>query len=53
MAPFYLKGVAPPQVTLNEIFSGVMPYIWIVVAFMVVMYAFPSVALWLPNYMYR
>ena len=25
MAPFYLKGVAPPQVTLNEIFSGVMP----------------------------
>jgi TRAP-type mannitol/chloroaromatic compound transport system permease large subunit len=50
MAPFYLKGVAPPQVTINEIFSGVMPYIWIVVAFMVLMYIFPGMALWLPDY---
>ncbi|HJQ58065.1 MAG TPA: TRAP transporter large permease subunit [Vineibacter sp.] len=40
MAPFYLKGVAPPQITINEIFSGVMPYIWIVVAFMFLMYFF-------------
>ena len=53
MAPFYLKGVAPPQVTINEIFSGVMPYIWIVVAFMVLMYIFPGMALWLPDYLYR
>ena len=52
MAPFYLKGVAPPQVTINEIFRGAMPYIWIVVAFMVLMYAFPGMALWLPKYMY-
>ena len=53
MAPFYLKGVAPPQVTINEIFSGVMPYIWIVVAFMVLMYMFPGMALWLPDYWSR
>ncbi|MGH7368309.1 MAG: TRAP transporter large permease [Candidatus Rokuibacteriota bacterium] len=52
MAPFYLKGVAPPRVTINEIFRGVMPYIWIVVAFMVLMYLFPGMALWLPDYMY-
>jgi TRAP-type mannitol/chloroaromatic compound transport system permease large subunit len=52
MAPFYLKGVAPPQVTINQIFRGVMPYIWIVVAFMVLMYMFPAMALWLPAYMY-
>jgi TRAP-type mannitol/chloroaromatic compound transport system permease large subunit len=52
MAPFYLKGVAPAQVTINEIFRGVMPYIWIVVAFMVLMYMFPAMALWLPDYMY-
>jgi len=50
MAPFYLKGVAPPHVTINQIFSGVMPYIWIVVAFMVLMYIFPGMALWLPDY---
>ena len=30
MAPFYLKGVAPAHVTINEIFSGVMPFIVIV-----------------------
>lgn len=52
MAPFYLKGVAPPQVTINEIFRGTMPYIWIVVAFMALMYAFPAMALWLPKYIY-
>ena len=52
MAPFYLKGVAPPQVTINEIFRGTMPYIWIVVAFMFLMYVFPGMALWLPKYMY-
>jgi tripartite ATP-independent transporter DctM subunit len=52
MAPFYLKGVAPPQVTIIEIFRGVMPYIWIVVLFMVLMYIFPGMALWLPDYMY-
>ena len=53
MAPFYLKGVAPAKVTINEIFSGVMPYIFIVVAVMAILYIFPGVALWLPNYMYR
>lgn len=50
MAPFYLKGVAPPHVTINQIFSGVMPYIYIVVGFMVLMYIFPGMALWLPDY---
>jgi TRAP-type mannitol/chloroaromatic compound transport system permease large subunit len=52
MAPFYLRGVAPPQVTINQIFRGVMPYIWIVVGFMALMYMFPGMALWLPDYMY-
>jgi len=52
MAPFYLKGVAPPHVTINEIFSGVMPFIYIVLVAMVMLYIFPSIALWLPNYLY-
>lgn len=46
------RAAAPKQVTINEIFRGTMPYIWIVVAFMVLMYAFPGMALWLPKYMY-
>ena len=53
MAPFYLKGVAPPRVTINEIFKGVYPFMWLVLVFMVLMYMFPGMALWLPSIMYR
>lgn len=52
MAPFYLKGVAPKHVTIEEIFSGVMPFIFIVIFAMVLLYTFPNFALWLPNYLY-
>ncbi len=52
MAPFYLKGVAPPGVSINEIFSGVMPFIFIVLLAMALLYAFPGIGLWLPNYLY-
>ena len=52
MAPFYLKGVAPKHVSIDEIFSGVMPFILIVVFAMVLLYTFPGFALWLPNYLY-
>lgn len=52
MAPFYLKGIAPPHVTINQIFSGVMPYLLIVLFAMVLIYVFPGIALWLPKYLY-
>ncbi|HEV2510541.1 TRAP transporter large permease subunit [Bosea sp. (in: a-proteobacteria)] len=52
MAPFYLKGIAPPHVTINQIFSGVMPYLAIVLFAMVLVYVFPGIALWLPKYLY-
>ncbi len=52
MAPFYLKGVAPKHVSINDIFSGVMPFIFIVVLAMVLLYTFPAIGLWLPNYLY-
>ena len=52
MAPFYLKGVAPKHVTIDEIFSGVMPFLWIVIVAMVALYMFPGIALWLPKYLY-
>ncbi|MGE7468348.1 TRAP transporter large permease [Bosea sp. NPDC003192] len=52
MAPFYLKGIAPPHVTINQIFSGVMPYLAIVLFAMVLVYGFPGIALWLPKYLY-
>jgi tripartite ATP-independent transporter DctM subunit len=52
MAPFYLKGVAPKHVSINQIFSGVMPFLWIVLIAMVLVYTFPGIALWLPKYLY-
>jgi TRAP-type mannitol/chloroaromatic compound transport system permease large subunit len=52
MSAFYLKGVAPKHVTLNQIFSGMMPYMLIVIVCMVIMYFWPGMTLWLPNYLY-
>jgi len=52
MSAYYLKGVSPPYVTLNQIFSGMMPYMLIVVLCMVIMYIWPGITLWLPNYLY-
>lgn len=52
MSAFYLKGVSPPHVTINQIFAGMMPYMFIVVICMVLMYIWPGLTLWLPNYLY-
>ncbi|MBR1188707.1 TRAP transporter large permease subunit [Bradyrhizobium sp. AUGA SZCCT0160] len=52
MSAFYLKGVAPKHVTLNQIFSGMMPYMFIVIVCMVFMYMWPGMTLWLPKYLY-
>jgi TRAP-type mannitol/chloroaromatic compound transport system permease large subunit len=52
MSAFYLKGVAPKHVTLNQIFSGMMPYMIIVIVCMVIMYLWPGMTLWLPRYLY-
>lgn len=52
MSAFYLKGVSPSHVTINQIFAGMMPYMGIVVICMVLMYIWPSLTLWLPNYLY-
>ena len=52
MSAFYLKGVSPPHVTINQIFAGMMPYMLIVILCMVLMYLWPQLTLWLPNYLY-
>jgi TRAP-type mannitol/chloroaromatic compound transport system permease large subunit len=52
MSAFYLKGVSPPHVTLNQIFAGMMPYMLIVILCMVFMYLWPGMSLWLPEYLY-
>ena len=52
MSAYYLKGVSPPHVTLSQIFAGMMPYMFIVVLCMVIMYLWPALVLGLPNYLY-
>jgi TRAP-type mannitol/chloroaromatic compound transport system permease large subunit len=53
MAAFYLKGVAPPHVTLNQIFAGMMPYMGIQLIALVLLYTFPQIGLWLPQVLYK
>jgi len=52
MAAFYLKGVSPPHVTLNQIFLGMMPYMAIQIFAIVLLYMFPQIGLWLPSLAY-
>ncbi|MCZ6728736.1 MAG: TRAP transporter large permease subunit [SAR324 cluster bacterium] len=52
MAAYYLKGVAPSDVELMDIFRGIMPYLAIIITAMVLMYNFPAIALWLPEYFF-
>jgi tripartite ATP-independent transporter DctM subunit len=52
MAAFYLKGVAPPHVKLTDIFNGALPFVSMVFITMALVYIFPGLALWLPDYLY-
>jgi TRAP-type mannitol/chloroaromatic compound transport system permease large subunit len=53
MAAFYLKGVSPPHVTLNQIFAGMLPFMGIQVLALVLLYVFPEIGMWLPTVLYR
>ena len=53
MAAFYLKGVAPSHVTLNQIFAGMLPFMGIQVVALALLYVFPEIGLWLPHTLYK
>jgi TRAP-type mannitol/chloroaromatic compound transport system permease large subunit len=53
MAAFYLKGVSPPHVTLNQIFAGMLPFMGIQVLAIFLLYMFPEIGLWLPQVLYK
>jgi tripartite ATP-independent transporter DctM subunit len=48
-AAFYLKGVAPPGISLNDIFSALWPFIILQAGVLLLVLFFPHVALWLPS----
>jgi len=52
MAAYYLKGVAGDSIELIEIFKSIMPYLFIVIFTMILMYNFPALALFLPDYFF-
>ncbi len=52
MAAFYLKGVAPPHVTLNQIFIGMLPFMVIQCLAILLLYLFPQIGLWVPSLLY-
>ena len=51
-ACFYLKGVAPPEVTLNDIFRAQWPFIGLQLIGLGLVVVFPQIALWLPKLVY-
>jgi len=53
MSAFYLKGVAPPHVTLNQIFLGMMPFMGIQILAIVLLYMWPGIGMWLPQLLYK
>ena len=53
MSAFYLKGVAPPHVTLNQIFLGMIPFMGIQILAIVMLYMWPQIGLWLPQMLYK
>ncbi|GIZ53098.1 TRAP transporter large permease subunit [Noviherbaspirillum aridicola] len=53
MSAFYLKGVSPPHVTLNQIFMGMLPFMGIQVIALILLYVFPAIGLWLPEVLYK
>jgi tripartite ATP-independent transporter DctM subunit len=52
MSAYYLKGVSPASLLLTQIFRGCMPFLYVVLVCMLVVYVFPDFALWLPRAIY-
>ena len=52
MSAYYLKGVAPASLLLTQIFRGCMPFLYVVLVSMLLIYVFPGIALWLPGKLY-
>ncbi len=52
MSAYYLKGIAPPEVRLTQIFKGVLPFVVMVFISMALMYMFPQIVFYLPELVY-
>jgi len=48
-ALFFLKGVAPPEVTTADIYRGIIPFVLLQIGALVLVFFFPGLALWMPK----
>jgi len=44
-----MKGVAPPSITMNDVFRAALPYVWVGLLVLAIVFAFPPLATWLPR----
>ena len=49
---FLMRAMAPPEITLRDIYSSIIPFVFVMAACLALIMAFPEIALWLPNYIY-
>jgi len=49
---FLMRAMAPPEITLRDIYGSILPFVLIMVLALVVMMVFPQISLWLPQYIY-
>jgi len=49
---FLMRAMAPPEITLVDIYRSIIPFVGVMILALVIVMAFPEIALWLPNYVY-
>jgi len=49
---FLMRAMAPPEITLRDIYASILPFVLVMVVALAVVMAFPNIALWLPGYVY-
>jgi tripartite ATP-independent transporter DctM subunit len=49
---FLMRAMAPPEITMRDIYQSILPFVLIMVMALAIMMAFPEIVLWLPNYVY-
>ena len=50
---FTMKGVAPPGITIGQVYRAALPYVWIGLAVLALVIAVPGIATWVPALLFR
>ena len=50
---FLMRAMAPPEISLRDIYTSIVPFVCVMIVALALIMAFPGIALWLPDYIYR